>query len=244
MDLWYIGVLLVLLLFYKLFRPTIKGFVGEKSIALKLSALPRSKYLIINNLVLNSKGKTSQIDHLVISDHGLFVIETKNLKGWIIGTERSEYWRQVIYRRKEWFYNPIHQNCGHIMALTHCLPDFPGVKFIPIVVFANHATIKVKSVSHVVYASQLKKLIRSYSEIILSEEEKQRIYERITSMNVSSKYSRSAHIKSIKRRIKERGQLVMQDKCPRCGAELVLKTGKFGDFKGCCRFPSCMYTVN
>ncbi|SMC60780.1 hypothetical protein SAMN04488101_101665 [Pedobacter nyackensis] len=58
MDLWYIGVLFVLLLFYKLFRPTIKGFVGEKSIALKLSALPRSKYLIINNLVLNSKGKT------------------------------------------------------------------------------------------------------------------------------------------------------------------------------------------
>ncbi|WP_084287205.1 topoisomerase DNA-binding C4 zinc finger domain-containing protein [Pedobacter nyackensis] len=36
----------------------------------------------------------------------------------------------------------------------------------------------------------------------------------------------------------------MQNKCPRSGAELVLKTGKFGDFKGCCRFPSGMYTVN
>lgn len=244
MELWYIGILLIILVLYKLFKPPIKGFIGEKKIALRLSALPRSKYLIINNLVLSSKGKTSQIDHLVISDYGLFVIETKNLKGWIIGNENAEYWRQVIYHRTEWFYNPIHQNRGHIMAIKHWLQDLPGVKFIPIVVFSEQATIKVESISDLVYTSQLTKLIRSYSEVTLSEEDKQRIYSIITSINISSNYSRSAHIKSIKKRIKERELLVMQNKCPRCGAELVLRNGKFGEFRGCRQFPSCRYTVN
>lgn len=56
------------------------------------------------------------IDHVVISKYGVFVIETKNYRGWIIGNEKSEYWTQVIYKRKERLYNPIKQNYGHIKA--------------------------------------------------------------------------------------------------------------------------------
>jgi hypothetical protein len=47
------------------------------------------------------KGKTTQIDHVVVSEYGVFVIETKNYTGWIVGDEKSDYWTQVIYKRKE-----------------------------------------------------------------------------------------------------------------------------------------------
>ncbi len=46
-------------------------------------------------------GKTSQIDHLVISKKVIFVIETKNYTGWILGNENNQFWTQVIYREKK-----------------------------------------------------------------------------------------------------------------------------------------------
>jgi hypothetical protein len=30
-----------------------------------------------------------------------------------------------------------------------------------------------------------------------------------------------------------------EQKCPKCGAKLVLKTGKYGKFFGCSKFPKC-----
>lgn len=68
------------------------GGVGEKTTSSILLFLDKSKYKVINNVVLKSGDKTSQIDHIVISDYGIFVIETKNYKGWILGSENSEYW--------------------------------------------------------------------------------------------------------------------------------------------------------
>jgi hypothetical protein len=39
-----------------------------------------------------------------------------NYKGWILGNEHDDYWRQQIYKRKEKLYNPIKQNYGHVMT--------------------------------------------------------------------------------------------------------------------------------
>jgi hypothetical protein len=86
----FIFILIVSILaiyFWKLNSPKIKGIIGEKSISSILYFLDKSKYKVINNIVLKKDTKTSQIDHIVISDFGIFVIETKNYKGWIIGHE-------------------------------------------------------------------------------------------------------------------------------------------------------------
>ena len=87
-------------LFFALFKARIKGAIGEKTISAILYFLDKSKYKVINNVVLKNNEITSQIDHLIISDFGIFVIETKNYKGWILGNENSEYWTQVIYKKK------------------------------------------------------------------------------------------------------------------------------------------------
>jgi hypothetical protein len=132
---WYIWLIIILFGILGVFAPKIKGYLGEKSVVFFLSQLDPSKYRVINKLMLNNGSGTSQIDHVVISGFGIFVIETKNYRGWILGSERSDYWTQVIYKRKEKLRNPILQNYGHIQALKAALAEFPNLPFISIVTF-------------------------------------------------------------------------------------------------------------
>ena len=110
--------------------------------------------------MLQVDGKTSQIDHVVVSNYGIFVIETKNYKGWILGNEYDDYWTQIIFKRKEKLRNPIKQNFGHIRALEEHLKEFIGVKSISIVVFTTKADLKVKTQTDVVYTVNLLKTIK------------------------------------------------------------------------------------
>lgn len=115
-------------------------------------------------LLRSSKGLTSQIDHLVLSEYGIFVIETKNYKGWIFGNEKAENWMQVIFKEKHQFRNPVKQNWSHIYALKSVLSDFPCAKYFPIVVFSGSATLKdIESSVPVIYENELNATIRRYS---------------------------------------------------------------------------------
>ncbi len=229
---------------YLVFEPRIKGKVGETKITSILNRLDRSKYSVINDIVLKVRDNISQIDHVVISDSAIFVIETKNFKGWIFGGEDSEFWTQVLYQRKEKLYNPIRQNRGHIHALKHLLKDYPNLKYIPIVVFCSKATLKVNTVSAVTYSYDLLKLIKGYDEIALTQQEKKKIADRINAANVRAKYNRKQHIKMIRQKVTERAESISRNKCSRCGGELKSRTGKFGHFTGCTNYPKCRFTLN
>lgn len=124
------------IIFLTIWLRTSKGRIGEHQVAHILSKLSKDRYRIINNLLLRtSSGSTTQVDHIVISQYGIFVIETKFYKDWIYGGENSEYWTQNIYGHKYSLRNPIHQNQGHIRALKHHLKDFGDIPFISIVAF-------------------------------------------------------------------------------------------------------------
>lgn len=97
-------------------RAKIKGKLGEKKVTSILNGLS-DEYTIFNNVYLNENGRDNQIDHVVLSPYGIFVIETKNYKGWIYGGENAQYWTQNIYGRKYQLYNPILQNNAHVIAL-------------------------------------------------------------------------------------------------------------------------------
>ena len=77
-----------------------KGAMGEKRVAHILKKLPEDRYKVINNLLIQNNGYTTQIDHIVVSVYGIFVIETKTYQGWIYGGENSDYWTQNIYGNK------------------------------------------------------------------------------------------------------------------------------------------------
>ncbi len=243
-DFWLFLLAAISVAIYSIYKARIKGAVGEKTVAWRLSSLPKSRYKVINNLVLSSGGRTSQIDHLVISNHGLFVIETKNVKGWIFGNENSEYWTQVIFKSREQFYNPIRQNGGHIQALRVALEEFQNVVYIPIVAFSDNAALKIEVSSEVVYYDELLETIKGYSDVRLSDEMLEEVFTRLSAKNVSHTYKRNQHIRAIKKRVNERERLVEQGICPRCGGKLLLREGSYSRFYGCSGYPRCKFTVN
>ena len=231
-------------LFFGLYKSKIKGVIGEKSISSILYFLDKSKYKVINDIVLKKGTKTSQIDHIVISEFGIFVIETKNYKGWIVGNENSEYWTQVLFKRKERIYNPIKQNLGHINALKNCLSSYSNINYIPIVVFSTKSEIKVNSTTDVINSHQLIATIKKYYEINLTETQKEEIFQKIKDANVVGTYDKNKHVKSIKKVVQKRKTFIQENKCPECGGNLVLRSGKFGEFLGCISYPRCKFIRN
>jgi predicted RNA-binding Zn-ribbon protein involved in translation (DUF1610 family) len=227
-----------------LFSKRIKGLVGEKTISSILSLLDKTEYHVINNIVLKSGEKTTQIDHIIISDYGIFVIETKNFKGWIFGGENSEYWTQVLFKRKEKFYNPIKQNLSHIHALKMCLNEFPNIEYKSIIVFSTRAKINVNTSTEVIYSYQLLSYIKYPKNKNLSKNDKELIFRKISSQNLVDTFDKQKHIKSIKSRIKKREKLITENKCPNCGNNLIIRQGKFGNFIGCNSYPKCNFIKN
>ena len=232
---------IIIIIFWKLYSPKIKGIIGEKSISSILYLLDKSKYSVINNIVLKRDTKTSQIDHVVISDFGIFVIETKNYKGWIVGNEKSEHWTQVLFKRKKRFYNPIKQNLGHTNVLKTYISKYPSINYIPIVVFLSKSDIKVKTTHDIINSRQLIHTIKKYNEINIEKREKEDIYKIINDANLVDTYDKTEHIKSIKKLIQRRKSDIQDNKCPQCGEKLVLRNGKYGKFIGCTSYPRCKF---
>ncbi|QAA33584.1 NERD domain-containing protein [Clostridium manihotivorum] len=241
-ELWYLWALMILAGILSLFGPKIKGFFGEKSVAFLLSSLDESKYKVINNIMLKVGNKTTQIDHLIISNYGVFVIETKNYKGWITGNEFDDKWRQTIYKRKEFLHNPIKQNYGHVQALKETLTEFKEVNYIPIVTFTTKADLKVKTKTPVVYTINLPKTIKAYKDETITNAMKEQIYNKLIGLNVDSQENRKAHVQAIHKNVSENKSKVNKDICPKCGSQLVVRNGKYGKFKGCSSYPKCRFT--
>lgn len=193
--------------------------------------------------MLHTGSRTTQIDHIVVSNYGIFVIETKNYKGWIIGNEFDDYWTQIIFKRKEKLYNPIKQNFGHIQALKSVLNEFGDVNYISIVAFTTKADLKVTANTDVVYTVNLLKTIRKYCNEIISDSVKEQIYNKLLSLNIDNKENRKEHIHAIRNNLAEKYKKVSDNICPECGGKLVLRNGKYGQFKGCSNYPKCRFTL-
>lgn len=189
-------VMLIVVIILK--NPKVKGAIGEWSVARILKRLDQEKYKVINDIYIPKEdGTTSQVDHIVVSDYGIFVIETKNYKGWIFGDEKNKFWTQTIYKKKSKFLNPIIQNKGHVKAVKNYL-EIDKNLFISIVVFTTQADFKkVNTVTPVVYTVKLKKEIRSYQEIKLTKEEKERIYEKLVQIGKATRSTKKQHVKKI-----------------------------------------------
>ena len=125
-------------------------------------------YHLLNNLTLPEQDGTTQIDHVLVSTKGVFVIETKNYTGWIFGNEKSKQWTQVIYRVKSRFQNPIRQNFKHVKVIQNELDFLPKEQIHSIVVFVGEAKFKTPIPKDVLYLHQLVDHIKTYGEDVVS----------------------------------------------------------------------------
>ena len=236
------GLAIIIKLIWK--NPKYIGKVGEKKVARILHSLP-SEYRVLNNIIIPNSRGTSQIDHVVISPYGIFVIETKNYSGWIFGAENSEQWKQTFKTTKgNFFYNPIRQNWGHVRSLSSFL-QIDRNYFIPIVAFSNEAKLKrIEAESTVINMRHLKRVIKSYRQQILSVDDVNSIYASIMNTNLVGAENEKQHVQSVKNRVIQKENALRTGRCPRCGNSLVLRKGKYGNFYGCSSYPRCKYTQN
>ena len=247
-----IFILIVLFIFFfglkyyvKSRSPEYKGFVGESIVSTYLMKLPENEYKIINNVYLRVKNNSVQIDHLIISIYGIFVIETKNYSGWIFGSDNNNYWTQVIYRNKYKFKNPVKQNLSHINVLKYILSEYKLLKYFSIIVFTGSVEFKsINSLTPVIYESQLfNYILRSNEEQIINYEQMNKIISKIHDHIINDEDIEQKHIQNVYNKKYENIQKINEMTCPKCNGTLLIRDGIYGKFYGCSNYPKCRFTL-
>ncbi|MEG0774821.1 nuclease-related domain-containing protein [Clostridium sp.] len=189
-----------------------KGELGEYKINFQLEQLSHEFRYIGDILISKNKGFT-QIDHVLITPVGLFVIETKNYVGKIYGSPKYNYWNQYINGSKNSFYSPIKQNEGHIKALKVLLKSYGDIEYHSVISFTRRCELKIdldlrtaESDTMVVYDTNLsdsilKKyhILKKNNKQLLNENEISKIYDTLSSANITDVTARREHIESVKR---------------------------------------------
>ena len=131
--------------------PTPPSNAGERLVSSELTRHYRD-WILINDMLLPSGMGTTQIDHVLVSPNSVFVIETKELNGWIFGGPGQQQWTQSfaagrlsrklgITSKRFKFYSPLLQNEGHAKTLVE-LEIVDSWRLRPIVAFVGDAQLK------------------------------------------------------------------------------------------------------
>lgn len=228
------------------------GDRGEKRVSSFLENLDCEDYRVYNDLLIRNGNYTTQVDHIVISRYGVFVLETKNVHGKVYGGGNAEFWKQYLpdtgYKRYGFtqahqLRNPIWQNDGHIKTLRE-LVFGNNVPIYGIVVFPSDTEINVTVSQPVLNMYNVVHYIKQYRENVLSSEQMGYYRRRLLEVITTSESDRKEHLDNVYRNKERRDLAVARGKCPRCGGNLVLRNGKYGQFYGCSNYPRCNYILN
>lgn len=192
--------------------------------------------------MINDQGKSRQIDHIAITEYGVFVIETKNYAGSIYGKETSENWQQYLKGRKYLLKNPIHQNYGHFQIVKNVIFD-ETIYIEPIVIFTDRCKLNVTTKSKVIYASKILSYIKNKPKV-LSLDKINEIYNTIIENRITDEEKIQDHNYNVQKYIEYKDNIANSGECPRCGAKLVIRNSSAGQFYGCSKYPKCKFTKN
>ena len=210
-------------------RKAKRGEEGEQLVSLTLDK-DSSFHRLINNLVLLGDNNVShQIDHILIRENGIFVIETKNHFGKITGLEDDSYWKKTYpYKgrvKTETFHNPLKQNQSHIRIIKRTLDkDYPIYCF---VVFVKNNVDELDLFNVCGPNDILKRISLITSERPLSKEVIESIYQ--TLLDKEAYVNDEMHLESIKKITKDRREYqkklrtaIEKKICPDCGGILSI----------------------
>ena len=238
-QVWYLVPLLLIVSVFK--SRWLKGVFGEFLVNRLLSKLPESDYTLIKDVTLPTSDGTTQVDHIVVSKYGIFVVETKNMKGWIFGSARQKQWTQKIYRHSSKFQNPLHQNYKHIKALETLL-GCSEEHLHSVIVFIGDSTFKTELPPNVTYARGCIRYIEQFNDVVFSDKDYARLTESINRIKLKrGVITDLKHRKHVKAVVTSKAS---SNQCPRCNSEMVLRETKRGEntgkqFWGCSTFPKC-----
>lgn len=194
-------IVIIVIVISVLKSPQFKGRQGEKFVSNKfLSQLDPLNYTLLADIMLYNESDigATQIDHVIVSNFGVFCVETKAYSGWILGRESDKYWTQSINYRKYRFYNPLRQNYGHVKTLEKLLaPLNISIPIYSFIAFPDAEKLKITGTDAVGYARDIVDKIKGCSQVMLSNEDKDRIINAINQANIADENIRREHSKKI-----------------------------------------------
>ncbi|MED1855013.1 nuclease-related domain-containing protein [Brevibacillus borstelensis] len=171
------------------------GLKGEKNTKKLLATLPDS-YTVLSDIKVEVEGKSSQIDHIVVGPTGVYVIETKNMNGSIVGNESDhQFVQHKIGRRggeySKSFYNPVKQVGTHVYRLATYLKKHSLDTWVQgIVYFSNpDAEVNVNSEKIPVFSfedgpNQIVRYVMDHEGETLSAEKARRIVNLLSNLTL------------------------------------------------------------
>lgn len=201
--LWYLIPIAILAGVLK--SPWFKGVVGEFIVNLSAKfLLDKEKYQLIKNVTLPTEDGSTQIDHIIVSEFGVFVVETKNMKGWIFGGPNQKTWTQKIYKHSNKFQNPLRQNYKHVKTLESLL-GLNEQQVHSVIVFVGDSTFKTEMPENVTYGGGYARYIKSKKTPVLSESQVIEIVKQIEQGRLTPSFrTNREHVRHVKNIVSEK----------------------------------------
>ncbi len=178
--------------------PTFRGALGEIQSSISTKKLDSATYKTLHDVYLPTKYGSTQIDHIVVSKHGIFVIETKYWSGKLYGSEEADYWKQYLPGTVNRLYNPIKQNAGHVIAVSNITKSLTPLAPISIIAVKNAAVLRVRSQTAVVKIAELADEIMRHQSVVLSQHQVEAIVALLQNANITDAAVRKQHAEQVR----------------------------------------------
>ena len=158
-------------------------------------------YHLLNHVTIRLSDGTTQIDHILVSRFGVYVIETKDYNGWLFASEKQRFWLQVFFDQQFRFQNPLLQNFRHVVAVRELLDFLPPECIRSAVVFTGNAEFKTEVPEGVYDLLGLIDYLRQQTQEVMSLNRMQFCVGRLEAMRLAiSGATDVEHIQSLERR--------------------------------------------
>lgn len=208
------------------FRSQRKGEIGEYKVEVQLEQLP-PEFKPASNILIKTEQGFEQIDHLIVSPYGLYLIEVKNLSGLIVGEEKDPHWYQAITWRVKPFYNPLLENQTHIETLKARLNATDKLPFYSFVTFNRRCDLKVLSGAVFFDTDILQALLKRSQQRILSDAEVTDIIEQIAKINISDQGMRNEYAARLHKQKRVMRPKFGDIRCCRCEKPVSERTARY-----------------
>lgn len=186
------------------------GETGERTSNFKTLPIVVYGKQLRNLYIPTQYGETTEIDTVLISVSGIYVIETKNYYGKIYGKEEQKNWVAWYSEKKKYpFYNPIRQNEAHVIALKSNLHEVNENCFFSIIVFSDKCNIqKIEYDKTKNLIMQQHNLLEEFKELLrenegkLSRQEVNDIFEKLKKFANASEEIKKKHVANVRNKRK------------------------------------------
>lgn len=162
------------------------------------------KKVLVDLLIPNGRGGSTQIDLVLLHSTGIFVIECKNYNATVSGEIEDDNWVVRYKNNKEYtFYNPIKQNNGHIEKVMDVVGNYKKSVYKSFIVFSKNTVLDGCRLHKVIRGSKtfvttedkFKKNIVGLNEAkpIMSKKDIKKVYKQLRVYSKSSKRAKKKH---------------------------------------------------